>query len=61
MGCPWDERACVVAAGTGKLECLKYAHEMGCPFDDRVLEVSEKNGHKECSEYARLKMNIQSK
>jgi hypothetical protein len=32
-GCPWDARACRLAAKEGHLEVLKYLHEQGCPRD----------------------------
>ena len=33
-GCPWDARACALAAECGHLDVLKWLRENGCPCDD---------------------------
>jgi hypothetical protein len=35
MGFPWNEQVCVIAACSGDLDMLRYAHENGCPWSLR--------------------------
>lgn len=36
---PWDAFACIAAARSGNLECLRYAHQMGCSEPGNVSNV----------------------
>ncbi|MFA5091062.1 MAG: hypothetical protein WC483_00240 [Candidatus Paceibacterota bacterium] len=35
-GCPWNEEACITAAGVGDGEVLQWLHVHGCPWTDRA-------------------------
>jgi hypothetical protein len=48
---PWSEYTCSKAAGAGRLDCLKYAHENGAPWKDSCHEAA-KAGQLDCLKYA---------
>jgi hypothetical protein len=41
-----------MAADTGHLDCLKYAHEHGCPWDEETYSSAAYYGHLDCLMYA---------
>jgi len=43
---------CDYAAGEGKLELLKFAHENGCRWDEGTCAYAAENGHLEVLKYA---------
>ena len=51
-GCPWNRITCSRAAGNGKLDCLKYAHENGCRWDKSTTFMAAANAHLSCLQYA---------
>jgi len=48
------EEACVIAAGNGRLEILKYLHENGYSFGDQACFYAASNGHLEVVKYLHL-------
>jgi hypothetical protein len=45
QGCPWDVRACHVAAYSGHSETLRWLREAGCPWHlDSVCANAAKSG-----------------
>jgi hypothetical protein len=44
---------CAVAASSGQLEFLSYAHDRGCPWDEHTPANAAKHGHLHCLMYAR--------
>ena len=38
-GCPWDQRTCEAAAGSGHLDVVRWAWERGCPWDPYTLHA----------------------
>lgn len=54
--CPWGtvgHGVCDVAAGSGYLDCLAYAHESGCEWDGWTCHDAARGGHLDCLQYAR--------
>lgn len=51
IGCPIDSRACVTAVQSGKLDCLKYAHEHGSCLSIEAKRRAEERICKDCLEY----------
>ena len=47
----WDEWACMWMAVTGRLDCLRYAHEHGCPWNLMASALAAENGHLDCLRY----------
>lgn len=43
---------CTKAAGAGKLDCLKYAHEVGFSWSAATCTTAAQSGHLECLKYA---------
>jgi hypothetical protein len=43
--------ACMLAAGEGHLDVLKYLHENDCPWDSRTCSYAHRNNHVDCLNY----------
>ena len=41
-----------VAAKSGHVDCLQYAHELGCPWNFNVINFAAYYGHLDCLQYA---------
>ncbi|BDA47210.1 hypothetical protein COCOBI_10-0550 [Coccomyxa sp. Obi] len=52
LGLGWDTFVCAVAAGSGSIECLSYAHASGCPWNSQICAVAASSGSLDCLAYA---------
>ncbi len=43
---------CALAAKSGLVAVLRYAHEQGCPWDERTCDAAARCGHLEMLRYA---------
>lgn len=48
---PWDTETCEMAAVTGNIECLEYAHNNGCPWDSATILERALRGGDACIKY----------
>ena len=51
-GLSWKLNACFLAAYSGDLGQLRYAHEHGCPWNEWTCPAAARRGHLECLQYA---------
>ena len=48
----YSEYACIYAALSGQLDCLKYLHETAkAPWDEEAVREAHDNEHTECVQY----------
>lgn len=48
----WKSNLCDIAAASGHLSCLQYAHEMGYPWSHMTVRIAADSGHIVCLKYA---------